>query len=51
MKKFIVIVIAAVLVYSLIVYPAQLANGTRTAFGWATDGVEAVIAFVRGVFA
>lgn len=51
MKKAVAIVTAAVLVYSLIVYPAQLADGTRTAFGWATDAVEAVISFMRGLFA
>lgn len=42
---------AAVLVYSLIVYPVQLANGVQTAFGWLTVGVESAITFVKSVFA
>jgi hypothetical protein len=50
-KKVIAIVGAAVLAYSLIVYPAELAEGTRTALGWGADAIEAVISFMRGVFA
>lgn len=50
-KKVVVLVGAAVLVYSLIVYPTELAEGTRSVFGWATDGVEAVITFMRSLFA
>lgn len=51
MKKLVAIVGAGVLVYSLIVYPTQLADGARTAFGWATNAVEAVLSFMRNAFA
>jgi hypothetical protein len=50
-KKITVLVGVAVLIYSLVVYPVQLANGVQTTFGWLTAGAEAVITFVRTVFA
>lgn len=50
-KKLVAIAGVAVLVYSLIVYPTQLAEGTRATFGWATSAIEAVISFMRSVFA
>lgn len=49
-KKIILLAGAAVLIYSLIVYPVQLANGVQTAFGWLTTGVESAITFARTVF-
>lgn len=39
-----------VLVYSVIVYPTELAHGARTGFGWATT-TTAVVSFLREVFA
>jgi hypothetical protein len=50
-KKIVGVVAAAVVVYSLIVYPTQLAEGTRSVFGWASDGVDAVLTFMRSLFA
>lgn len=49
-KKITVLAGAAVLIYSLIVYPVQLANGVQTAFGWITTGVESAVTFARTVF-
>lgn len=49
-KKITVLAGTAVLIYSLIIYPVQLANGVQTAFGWLTTGVESAITFVRTVF-
>jgi hypothetical protein len=50
-KKITVLAGVAVLIYSLVVYPVQLANGVQTAFGWLTTGVESAITFVQTVFA
>jgi hypothetical protein len=49
-KKVTIVAGAAVLIYSLIVYPVQLANGVQAAFGWLTTGVESAITFARTVF-
>ena len=51
MSRLVAVVGAAVLVYSLIVYPTELAHGARIGVGWATTAAEAVISFLRGVFA
>ena len=50
-KKITILAAVAVLIYSLIVYPVQLASGVQTAFGWLTTGVESAITFVQTVFA
>jgi len=50
-KKITVLAAVGVLLYSLIVYPLQLASGTQTMFGWFAVGVESVITFIRTVFA
>jgi hypothetical protein len=49
-KKITILVGVAVLIYSLIVYPAQLANGVQTAIGWLETGVESAITFMHTVF-
>lgn len=51
MKKIIILLSVGALAYSLIVYPVQLANGAKATFSWLTDGFEAVITFVRAIFA
>lgn len=50
-KKIIILAGVAVLVYSLIVYPVQLANGVQTAVGWLSVGIESAITFMKSVFA
>lgn len=49
-KKITLLAGAAVLIYSLIVYPVELANGVHTALGWLTTGVESAATFARTVF-
>ncbi len=49
-KKIIILAGTAVLIYSLVVYPVQLANGVQAAVGWITTGVESAITFARTVF-
>lgn len=49
-KKLTVLAGVAVLIYSLIVYPVQLANGVQTAIGWLATGVESAITFMQTVF-
>jgi hypothetical protein len=50
-KKVLLIVAAAVLVYTLIAHPTQLGDGVQTIFGWIGDGVESVIAFLKSAVA
>jgi hypothetical protein len=49
-KKVILLVAAAVLIYMLIVHPTQLGDGVQTLFGWITDGFESIAAFFKSVF-
>jgi hypothetical protein len=49
-KKVLLLVAAAVLIYTLIVHPTQLADGVQTVFGWITDGIESVITFFKRTF-
>jgi len=46
-KKVLLLVGAAVLVYTLIVHPTSLGDGVQTILGWLTGGIEAIIEFVR----
>lgn len=50
-KKLVAIAGVAVLIYGVIVYPSQLADAARATFSWATNTIEAVISFMRSVFA
>ena len=49
-KKVLLLVAAAVLIYTLIVHPTQLGDGVQTVFGWITDGIESIIAFFKSSF-
>jgi hypothetical protein len=49
-KKVILLVAAAVLIYMLIAHPTQLGDGVQNLFGWITDGFESVAAFFKSVF-
>jgi len=46
-KKVVLLVAAAVLVYTLIAHPTQLGDGVQAILGWITDGIEAIIEFLR----
>ena len=48
-KALLILVAAAVLVYTLIAHPTQLGDGVQTILGWVGDAVEAVIDFFRSV--
>lgn len=49
-KKVLILVAVAVLVYALIVYPTQLGDGVQVVLGWITSGIEAIVAFFRSIF-
>lgn len=46
-KKVLLIVAAAVLVYTLVVHPTSLGDGVQTIFGWIGDGIESIITFLK----
>jgi hypothetical protein len=48
-KKAILIVAAAVLVYTLIAHPTQLGDGVQDVLGWIGDGLGAIVDFMRSV--
>jgi hypothetical protein len=48
-KKVLLLIALAVLVYALIAHPTQLADGVQAVFGWIVSGIEAIVAFFRGV--
>lgn len=48
-KKAVILVAAAVLIYTLIAHPTQLGDGVQTILGWVGDAVEAVIAFFHSI--
>jgi hypothetical protein len=48
-KKVLLLVVAAVLVYTLIAHPTQLGDGVQAVFGWITDGIGAIVAFLKSI--
>ncbi|MFC0108653.1 TcpD family membrane protein [Kibdelosporangium aridum] len=50
-KKILLLAVVALLVFYLITQPTQSANAVQTVLGWLRDGAEAIITFIRGVFA
>jgi hypothetical protein len=48
-KKVLLLVAAAVLVYTLIAHPTQLGDGVQAIFSWITDGISAVGAFLKSI--
>lgn len=46
-KKVLLLVAAAVLIYTLIAHPTQLGDGVQALLGWIGDGLEAIIAFLK----
>lgn len=50
-KKVISLAVVALLLFLLITQPTQSAEGVQTVLGWLQDGAEAIITFVKSVFA
>jgi hypothetical protein len=50
-KKIILLAVVALLVFYLITQPTQSANAVHTVLGWLRDGADAIILFVKGLFA
>ena len=48
-KKVILLVVAAVLIYTLIAHPTQLGDGVQTVLNWIGDGLGAIVDFMRSV--
>jgi hypothetical protein len=48
-KKVILLVVAAVLIYTLIAHPTQLGDGVQTVLSWIGDGLGAIVDFMRSV--
>jgi hypothetical protein len=50
-KKLISLAVVALLLFYLITQPTQSANAVHTVLGWLRDGAEAIITFVKSLFA
>lgn len=50
-KRLIVLVVVALLLFMLITQPTQSATAVHNVLGWLRNGAEAIITFVRNVFA
>lgn len=46
-KKVLLLVGAAVLVYTLIAHPTQLGDGVQTILGWIGDGIQSIFDFLK----
>ncbi|MBB4904969.1 hypothetical protein [Actinophytocola algeriensis] len=46
-KKVLLLVAAAVLIYTLIVHPTALGDGVQTILGWIGDGLNSIVAFFK----
>jgi hypothetical protein len=49
-KKILLLVGAAVLVYTLIAHPTSLGDGVQTIFNWIIEGIQSILEFVRSAF-
>lgn len=50
-KKIVLITAVAFVLFYMVTAPTQAADAAQGAFRWLGDSAEAVIVFVRGVFA
>lgn len=50
-KKAIVLVVVAFLLFYLITQPVASADAVHTMLGWLRDGAEALITFLKSLFA
>ncbi|WP_168211534.1 hypothetical protein [Actinosynnema sp. ALI-1.44] len=51
LKKILLLAVVALLVFYLITQPTQSANAVQSVLGWLRDGAEAIITFVKSLFA
>lgn len=50
-KKIVLLAVVALLLFYLITQPTQSAEGVQTVLGWLRDGADAIITFVKSLFA
>ncbi|MEV4316519.1 hypothetical protein [Actinocrispum sp. NPDC049592] len=50
-KKIVLLAVVALLVFYLITQPTQSANAVQTVLGWLREGADAIITFVKQLFA
>jgi cell shape-determining protein MreC len=50
-KKVILLAVVALLVFYLITQPTQSASAVHTVLGWLRSGADAIITFVKSLFA
>lgn len=50
-KKIVLLAVVALLLFYLITQPTQSAEGVQTLLGWLRDGADAIITFVKSLFA
>lgn len=50
-KKLIILVAVAVVLFYVITQPTQAAGAVQGLLGWLRDGAEAIITFMRNLFA
>ena len=50
-KNVLVIGVVALVLFLLITQPTQSAEAVQTALGWLRDGAEAIVTFVKSLFA
>jgi hypothetical protein len=50
-KKIVLLAVVALLVFYLITQPTQSADAVQTVLGWLQEGAEAIITFVKSLFA
>jgi hypothetical protein len=48
-KKIILLVAAAVLIYTLLWHPTQLGDGVQQVLSWIGDGLGAIVDFMKSV--
>jgi hypothetical protein len=50
-QRLIVVVVVVFVVFYVITQPTQSANAVHTILGWLKNGADALITFIRGLFA
>jgi hypothetical protein len=50
-KKIVLLAIVALMLFYLITQPQQSADAVHTVLGWLRDGADAIITFVKSLFA
>ncbi|UJW28133.1 hypothetical protein L3Q67_22840 [Saccharothrix sp. AJ9571] len=50
-KKILLVGVVALVLFLLITQPTQSAEAVQTALGWLREGAEAIVTFVKSLFA